>query len=73
MRKAIILRETSHNGEVIASCPYCNEELEVSDLEMFFACPFCGGALEDNEELQEFVITPAVRTWLSKSMKSLSD
>ena len=73
MRKTIILQENSQNGEVLAYCPYCNEELEVSDLEMFFACPFCGGALEDNDDLQKFILSPSVRTWVSKSMKSISE
>lgn len=73
MRRSIILKTDSQNGEVSAFCPYCNEEIEVTDLEMFFACPFCGGALEDNDDLQEFILTPSVQTWLAKSMKSISE
>ena len=73
MRKTIILRENSQDGEVLAFCPYCNEELEVSDLEMFFACPFCGGALADSDDLQHFLLSHSVRTWVAKSLKNISD
>jgi hypothetical protein len=73
MRRPIILKEDSQNGSVKAFCPFCNEELEVTDLEMFFACPFCGGALEDNDDLQQFILSPSVQNWLSKSMKSLTE
>ena len=73
MRKSIILKTDSQTSEVSAFCPYCHEKIEVSDLEMFFACPFCGGALEDNDDLQEFILGPSVQTWLAKSIKSISE
>lgn len=71
MRKPIIFREDSQNGNISACCPYCNETLEVADLEAFFACPFCGGHLEDNDELQTFLMTPSVNNWVAKTMKNI--
>ena len=73
MRKAIILSEDSQSGAVTAACPYCGEVLEGADLEMFLACPYCGGILEDNDDLQKFLLSPAVQTWVAKSMKSIME
>ena len=49
------------------SCPRCQERLTPADVEDFFSCPYCDYRFEDNGELDDFIVSPAVRHYMSSA------
>ncbi len=54
----VIIRD----GEVI--CPRCGESLTPEDLEGFSACPYCNYVFPRTRELEDFIVSQAVRQWV---------
>lgn len=44
-------------------CPHCNEENSYYDVEIYSKCPFCDGDLEQNGDLEDFILEPLVSQW----------
>lgn len=48
-------------------CPECGEELSPADLESFPNCPYCNHRFEYDSDLEDFILSPAVRRWIIRS------
>lgn len=46
-------------------CPRCRERLTPADVEDFNRCPYCDYLFEDDGELDDFIVSPAVRHYMS--------
>jgi len=51
------------NGGIV--CPRCGESLTPEDLEAFNACPYCNYIFPKTRELEDFIVSQAVRQWVS--------
>ena len=46
-------------------CPACKEHLVPADLENFSRCPYCDHLFPNNEDLEDFILKPALQRWMS--------
>jgi len=52
-------------GESRLVCPNCLELLLRIDIEHFTTCPYCGTALAVDRALEDFLLQPAIDSWLA--------
>ena len=52
-------------GECRLVCPNCLELLLRIDIEHFTTCPYCGTALAVDRALEDFLLQPAIDSWLA--------
>ncbi|MCI6288324.1 MAG: hypothetical protein MR727_06255 [Lentisphaeria bacterium] len=48
----------------VLECPRCRETLVRADIEGFSACPFCSYRFASTVELEDFIMEPAVDSWM---------
>ncbi len=44
-------------------CPECDEKLTQFDIDFYKACPFCDYELSLNDEMEDFILKPAIDIW----------
>jgi hypothetical protein len=66
MKKSLKIENPENLGSRLR-CPHCGEYLYPADLETFALCCYCNGKIENNAELEDFVIDPMVRQWIDRN------
>ena len=53
-------------------CPQCREQLVPADLENFPRCPYCDHKFPNDENLEDFILKPALQRWVSHACQQFS-
>ncbi len=54
-------------------CPICLEVLTREDIEGFGSCPYCDYRFELSPAIEDFLLTPLVRQWVSQTRNQATD
>ena len=49
----------------ILVCPKCSEFLYRIDIEHFRRCPYCNNSIDLNNEIEDYLLKPAVDKWIT--------
>ena len=53
-------------------CPVCREVLSPVDLEMFSRCPYCDHRFPAGSQLEDFILEPVLRRWVSHTCQQFN-
>jgi hypothetical protein len=52
-------------------CPACSEVITQADISSFAFCPYCNNELKTTPELEDYLLKPAVDSWVKTVTSSL--
>lgn len=64
MNDSFIYKEIALGQHTSLKCPGCEEELSQVDIGSFGKCPYCNYELEQTNDLEDYLLQPAISHWI---------